>query len=671
MKKNDMVIAAAIMISLVGCQKADDTQKALTEIKHKCVISLVGHVLDEDMSTKSSVDVAGKYLFLEGEIISVFDSEGGNHKFSATDSGTSVSFTTDEAIQIGDYSIMPYCSTASVSGNLVNFTLPSSYDYVEWQNNMPMLGKISSYYEDSQSAKASFKAIGAVLELNICSIPADATEMTFTAPNNKICGNFTIPDASLESCSIVTSETTEGDNQIVFSFTWHKNMTFFIPLPTGTINGFRIAFNDSANTTRSVGRDIQLDRNQFVLAPVLNLGEETAWVQHPFVSDDNRISRIIWKGMYGREVITTYTFQYDDQSRMSFCSIGDNGCDVKYPDDETSLLTSDDGYDYSFRRRGITCWIQDSSIWYPFFQYNYDGTISRIWDGFSYPGSSDSIWDGEHDAVDLAGEETITYSEDDNPWCGVSLNTFLFMQCPGFPMIVNDMGALHTAHVPAIVSDGSSTVTIDVDYDTNGRIVSGELNGGWRDGESFIVYYDDKYTGAGISAVEAELRLAAGNPISNTTTFTGAVVTKVYGDCAWIEDATGAIVLKMSGHGLNVGNRLSGTVTYQGKMNGDVPELTDLSGYQVTSGNSYSGTDMTLDQITVSHLNRLVHVQNVTVLEGFDSTWPVGRIQDGSGNTFPICPVASGLTLATSASFNDLWLVPSIKDNDLVLLYFP
>ena len=489
MKKIDMVIAAAIMVSLAGCRKADDTPKALTEIQNKCVTSLVCHVADEDISTRSSVDVAGKYLFLKGESISVFDTAGDNHEFSSTDSGTAVSFTSDDAIEIGNYSIMPYCNTASVSGDRVDFTLPSAYDYVEWQSNMPMLGKISSYDEDSQSAKASFKAIGAVLELSIYSVPEDATRMTFTTPNNKICGDFTIPDASLETSSIVTSEAEGGDNQLVFNFTRHKNMTFYIPLPTGTIQGFSIAFNDAANTTRSVGKAIQLDRNHFVLAPALNLGDDTAWVQHPFVSDGNRISRIVWNGMYGKSIITTYTFQYDDQSRMTYCSMDDTGCVVSYPEDGTTVF-SVDGYDYSFRTRGFTCWIQEGTAWYPLFQYNYDGTLCRVWDdGFSHPGSSDNIWNSGHDVVDLAGEETITYSGHDNPWCGVSLNTFIFMQPPGFPMIVGDMGALHTAHVPATVSDGSQTVTIDVDYDTDGRIVSGKLTGGWRDGESFKVYY--------------------------------------------------------------------------------------------------------------------------------------------------------------------------------------
>ena len=672
MKRTGVSIAAAIMVSLAGCRKTDDTPRVLENIQDKCVTSLTGRVTDEGMSTKSSVDAAGKYLFLKGESISVFDSDGGNHKFTSTDSGSSVSFTTEDAIQIGNYSIMPYSNTAAVSGDSVFFSLPYSYDHVEWQSNMPMLGKISSYDEDSQSATASFKAIGAVLELSIYSVPEDATSMTFTTPNNKICGDFTIPDASLETCSIGTSEAEGLDNQLVFNFTRHKNMTFYIPLPTGTIQGFRIAFNDAANTTRSVGKAIQLERNHFVLAPALNLGDDTAWVQHPMVSDGNRISRIIWKGMYGKDNVTTYTFKYDDQSRMTYCSMDDTGCVVSYPEDGTTVF-SVNGYDYSFRTRGFTCWMQAGAAWYPLFQYNYDGTLCCVWDyGFSRPGSSDSIWDGGHDVVNLAGEETITYSGHDNPWCGVSLNTFIFMQPPGFTMIVGDMGALHTAHVPAAVSDGSNTVTIDVEYDTDGRIVSGKLTGGWRDGESFMVYYDDKYTGAaGVCAVEAALRLADGAPVSSTTTFTDAVVTRVYGDRAWIEDSSGAIVLNKSGHGLKTSDRLSGQVDFIGKMNGDVPELTGLSGFQVTQGGAYDGTVITLDRITVSHLNRLVHIQDVTVLEGFDSAWPVGRIQDGSGSTFPICPVASGITMNASATFTDLWAVPSIENDALVLLFIP
>ncbi|MCR5130987.1 MAG: Ig-like domain-containing protein [Prevotella sp.] len=75
-------------------------------------------------------------------------------------------------------------------------------------------------------------------------------------------------------------------------------------------------------------------------------------------------------------------------------------------------------------------------------------------------------------------------------------------------------------------------------------------------------------------------------------TLTDAVVTYVNGNYAYIQDASGAIVMYKSGHGLTAGNVLNGTaeVTYQ--VRNSTPQITELSGVTPTIGDAPEPTTL-------------------------------------------------------------------------------
>lgn len=473
MNKNILRILffAGCVLSVLGC---DDS---LTQEPHKAVHSLFAQVKDDASETKVSVNTAGEYGFLKGDVIGVFDSEDVVHEFTTTDCGSSVTFTNDGDVfsKVGDYAVFPYGANASASGNSVTFDMPKSYVYAEWQTNMPMLGTISDDV-------VTFKSAGGALMLTVYSVPSDATAMTFTASSDKICGSFTISDASADGACIEMASS-EDDKSITFSFTRHQNMIFYIPLPVGTLHGFTIAFNDGSATSRTVTKEISVSRNSTIIAPALNLGSSDIWEQHPYVAPDNRIKKISWEGMYGAGDTTDYTFTYisDTDSRLASLSISGETVTFKYDDDGSISI---DG-SMTLTRCGNVAWIEGE----PLIGYNFDGTMSRIWDdGFYRPGSSDCVWDG-FDLTDAAGEATMTYSNVANVWCGVSLNAFLFAQPPGFPLINDYIACWHTKHVPSSVTSDSGTTTFSFTYDSEGKIIGGTLTGGDRDGEQFTVTY--------------------------------------------------------------------------------------------------------------------------------------------------------------------------------------
>lgn len=446
--------------------------------------------------TKISIGVQGDYVFQNNDAIGVFDSEGRVTQFTTTGTGTSVEFSVSGGSPIvpGEYAVFPYGDNASVTGNSVTLELPNEYTYSEWQTSMPMLGVISG-------DNVSFKSVGGVLMLSIYSVPVGATEMTFTATGDKISGLFTIPNASLDDAHIEMIESEGADRTITFHFTRQTNMVFYIPLPVGTLDGFTISFNDTSHTSRTVTKSIAVSRNSTIIAPGLNLGSSDVWEQHPYVATEDRITEIVWEGMYGINDITYYSFTYDNNARLATMNMGGgivNTFDYR-ADGSIDISTTDLGNIHYFRygNTGWMLWDSHPSENGPVIGYNYDGTMSRVWDhGLRKPGSQDCVWEN-HNMTNICGEQLIEYTATPNKWCGVSINAFLFSQPPGFPLINDYIANMHTRNVPLSVTSTSKsqTVSFNISFDDEGRVSHGELTGGWRNGERFYVKYNGTYTG--------------------------------------------------------------------------------------------------------------------------------------------------------------------------------
>ena len=71
-----------------------------------------------------------------------------------------------------------------------------------------------------------------------------------------------------------------------------------------------------------------------------------------------------------------------------------------------------------------------------------------------------------------------------------------------------------------------------------------------------------------------------------------AVVTYVNGNYAYIQDASGAVVMYKSGHGLTAGNVLNGTATVAYQLRNNNPQITNLEGVTPTSGEAPDPTTL-------------------------------------------------------------------------------
>lgn len=268
MKRIIPIFAVAVSMLATGCQKEQEAPVQEKGVK----TSLKAVVTSAD--TRVAANAAGKFSWQDGDEITVFDSEGTNRRFSTIAGGDAAEFTFDGAVSLGDYALYPYSPSSSwtVSNNTptVTFHLPAAY--ADWKSDetlFPMIGTISQ-------GTASFKAVGGALKVIAYNVPETATKLTLTATHKKISGAFEIADASAEEPVITTSDTElDSEKQVEITFTPRTNMVFYIPLPTGTIDGFTLSFDDDDNTTKVVTNSFTVNRNQIVVAPALNCAPTT------------------------------------------------------------------------------------------------------------------------------------------------------------------------------------------------------------------------------------------------------------------------------------------------------------------------------------------------------------------------------------------------------------
>ena len=264
MKKIIYAIAALALI-FTGCAKELDNSTKDNFSKVRL------HVKVADQLTKVSADNDGRYHWQAGDKISVLNNAGKAFEFETEEGGNDVDFGgTISTGTLGSYAMYPACEDNEATGNDILFNIPNEITWVQDATIMPMLGKISG-------DKAIFKSVGGVLKLVCYNIPSGAEQLIFTATNKVISGPFSI-DGSDDTPVLETEDGSGGSEQeiwINFKDNYNTNMVFYIPLPTGTIDGFSVSIIDgSANVLysndKTASRNLVVARNQMIIAPALN-----------------------------------------------------------------------------------------------------------------------------------------------------------------------------------------------------------------------------------------------------------------------------------------------------------------------------------------------------------------------------------------------------------------
>ena len=129
-----------------------------------------------------------------------------------------------------------------------------------------------------------------------------------------------------------------------------------------------------------------------------------------------------------------------------------------------------------------------------------------------------------------------------------------------------------------------------------------------------------------------------------------ATVSYVNGKNAYLEDATGAILLYMENHGLQAGYTVKGKFTVKAYRYGGIPEIVAISGGQpsVGAGTAITPKDITLADLLANYdanLLRIVKISGVKVTKAFENK--NAEISQGE-NTIVVRDQKGGLTLTAN-----------------------
>lgn len=261
---------AALAAIFAGCSKEVDTPEPVVSAEKAVTLKAsIG-----DPATRVSSDNAGIFKWQSTDEITVVTNSDAIRQFTIgqiTD-GTSAEFSgTIPAIDEISYALYPASQSHKASSAQITFHLDDNIVWKADASNMPMLATVGN--------ETSFDAVGGVLKLILFNIPADADYLKFSATSKKITGDFEFDN------NVITTEAksnSDNDNELVIDFSenYNSSKVFYIPLPTGTIDGFTVALYETLTDAEPLfsvtsPKNLAVVANHLIIAKALNCAKET------------------------------------------------------------------------------------------------------------------------------------------------------------------------------------------------------------------------------------------------------------------------------------------------------------------------------------------------------------------------------------------------------------
>lgn len=169
--------------------------------------------------------------------------------------------------------VYPADGSHKVTDKVLTFHMSNTYKWAKGNTNVPMLASISS----EGSTAYYFTHLGGAFRFIVTNWPTDAAKVVFTTSGN-ITGDFDIDLSQQAPYSIASSDAKNGSKSVTIEFPESGVSTlagdvekfFYIPVPTGTYEGYNFEIQDKSGTRLhkyvSVGKNT-VNRKTFLDIP--------------------------------------------------------------------------------------------------------------------------------------------------------------------------------------------------------------------------------------------------------------------------------------------------------------------------------------------------------------------------------------------------------------------
>ena len=167
--------------------------------------------------------------------------------------------------------VYPYNDGHSVSGEILNFILPASYNLGSSLTNTN-----AAMYGVNVGGTIKFNHLAGVMRFKFKDVPAGVNKFTITL-DKKINGTFTA-DLTADFPVIETSATsTASEKTITLNFnalTTKSDISVYVPLPIGTYNSLELGLYDDGQSVWTYSKSVTntINRKSLKLMPVVTLG---------------------------------------------------------------------------------------------------------------------------------------------------------------------------------------------------------------------------------------------------------------------------------------------------------------------------------------------------------------------------------------------------------------
>ena len=167
--------------------------------------------------------------------------------------------------------VYPYNDGHSVSGEVLNFVLPASYDLGSSLTNTN-----AAMYGVNDGETFRFNHLAGVMRFKFKDVPAGVNKFTITL-DKKINGTFTADLTAEHPIIEATEASAASEKTITLNFnalTAKSDICVYVPLPTGTYNSLELGLYDDGQSVWTYSKSVTntVNRKSLKLMPVVTIG---------------------------------------------------------------------------------------------------------------------------------------------------------------------------------------------------------------------------------------------------------------------------------------------------------------------------------------------------------------------------------------------------------------